>query len=93
MFLTHQSVQFRKALPVQVSHRFAAGSAVFDEDHLVSCAGLVPVMTLAEQTGLRRLLAEKVHISGAADQVRGGEPGAEAGHGDRGDVCGRGLHR
>jgi hypothetical protein len=47
---------------VQVSHRFAASSAVFDDDNLVSCAGLVPVMTLAEQAGLSRLLEEKVHI-------------------------------
>ena len=69
--LTHQSDQFRKALPVQVSHRFAAESAVFDDDHLVSCAGLVPVMTLAEQTGLPELLADKIHIAGAEDQVRG----------------------
>ena len=80
MFLTHQSVQFRKALSVQVSHRFAAGSAVFDEDNLVSCAGLVPVMTLAEQTGLPQLFAEKVSHHDAADQVRGGQPGPEAGH-------------
>jgi len=36
---------------------------VFDDDHLVSCAGLVPVMALAEQTGLSRLLADKVHIA------------------------------
>ena len=35
---------------------------MFDDDHLVSCAGLVPVMTLAEQTGLRRLLDQKVDI-------------------------------
>ena len=61
--LRQQSVQFGKALPVQVSHRFAADSAVFDDDNLVSCAGLVPVMTLAEQTGLSELLAEKVHIT------------------------------
>jgi hypothetical protein len=27
--------------------RFAADSTVFDDDHLVSFAGLVPVMTLA----------------------------------------------
>jgi hypothetical protein len=46
-----------------VSHKFSAGSAVFDDDHLVSCAGLVPVMTLAEQTGLGRLVGEKVHIA------------------------------
>ena len=60
MFLTHQSVQIRKALSVKVSHRFGVGSAVFDEDSLVSCAGLVPVMTLAEQAGLARLLDENL---------------------------------
>ena len=48
---------------MKVSHSFGAGSAVFDDDHLVSCAGLVPVMTLAEQTGLSRLVDEKVHIA------------------------------
>ena len=47
---------------MQVSHRFIASSAVFDDDHLVSCAGLVPVMTLAAQTGLTQLLADKVRI-------------------------------
>ena len=70
MFSTHQSGQFGKALPVQVSHRLAAGSAVFDEDNLVSCAGLVPVMTLAQQTGLGRLLADKVHIT--APRIKSG---------------------
>ena len=62
MFSRHQSDQFGKALPVQVSHRFAAESAVFDDEHLVSCAGLVPVMTLATQTGLPELLADKICI-------------------------------
>jgi hypothetical protein len=58
---------------VKVSHRFAAESAVFDDGNLVSCAGLVPVMRLAEQTGLTPLLADKVLIkvsrikSGAAN--------------------------
>ena len=47
---------------MQVSHRFTRGSAVFDDDNLVSCAGLVPVMTLATQTGLAELLADKVRI-------------------------------
>jgi len=55
---------------VLVSHRFAAESAVFDEGNLVSCAGLVPVMALAEQTELRRLLGEKVHI--AAPRIKSG---------------------
>ncbi|MGH3524699.1 MAG: transposase, partial [Mycobacterium sp.] len=47
---------------MQVSHRFGADSAVFDDDNLVSVAGLVPVMTLAQRTGLPALLADKVHI-------------------------------
>ena len=62
MFFRHQSDQFRKALPVQVSHRFTSASARFDDDHLVSCAGLVPVMTVASQTGLPQLLADKICI-------------------------------
>ncbi len=70
MFLTQQSGQFRKALSVKVSHRFGADSAVFDEDNLVSCAGLVPVMALAEQTGLTALLAEKVSIT--APRIKSG---------------------
>ncbi len=48
---------------MQVSHRFSAQSAVFDDDNLVSCAGLVPVMSLAAQTGLPQLLAAKVDIA------------------------------
>jgi hypothetical protein len=48
---------------VKVSHTFAPASALFDEDHLVSCAGLVPAMTLATQTGLGELLATKVRIA------------------------------
>jgi hypothetical protein len=55
---------------VKVSHRFDRDSAVFDDGNLVSCAGLVPVMTLAEQTGLRRLLGEKVRIT--ASRIKSG---------------------
>ncbi len=42
---------------------FGRGSAVFDEDNLVSCAGLVPVMALAEQAGLSQLLDNKIRIT------------------------------
>ena len=55
---------------MQVSHRFTAASAVFDDDHLVSCAGLVPVMELAAGTGLAQLLADKVCI--AAPRIKSG---------------------
>jgi hypothetical protein len=65
----------REALSVRVSHRFTTGSARFDEDNLVSDAGLVPLLELAEQTGLPQIIAEKVSItnprikSGAANPV------------------------
>ncbi|SUA48680.1 Uncharacterised protein [Nocardia africana] len=47
---------------MRLFHRFAEDSARFDDDDLVSCAGLAPVMTLAEQTGLTGMLTEKVAI-------------------------------
>src|SRR6476620_2673485 len=55
----------RKALSVRVSHRFTTGSARFDEDNLVSDAGLVPLLELAEQTRLPEIIAEKVSIKTA----------------------------
>jgi hypothetical protein len=53
----------REALSVRVSHRFTVGSARFDEDNLVSDAGLVPLLGLAEQTGLAEIIAGKVSIT------------------------------
>jgi hypothetical protein len=70
VFSKQQSIPARKALPVQVSHNFTPASAVFDEDHLVSCAGLVPVMTLATQSHLPQLLAEAVSIT--APRIKSG---------------------
>jgi hypothetical protein len=43
---------------------------VFDEENLVSHAGLVPVMELAEQAGLSRLLDE--HVRFISERVRSG---------------------
>src|SRR5215218_8472984 len=60
----------REALSVRVSHRFTAGSARFDEDNLVSHAGLVPVLGLAEQTRLAEIIAEKVSIT--APRIKSG---------------------
>jgi len=51
-----------KALSVQSSHTFTAGSAVFDERNLVSAAGLVPVLELAEQSGLSELIDSHVDL-------------------------------
>jgi hypothetical protein len=48
---------------MRVSHGV---SAVFDDPNLVSCAGLAPVLALAERCGLHRLVAESVTLSGPA---------------------------
>jgi hypothetical protein len=61
---------FGKAFPVQSSHRFSTESAVFDERNLVSAGGLVPVLELAEQTGLSRLIGE--HVELPSTRVRSG---------------------
>ncbi|MGH9252596.1 MAG: IS1380 family transposase [Acidimicrobiales bacterium] len=41
---------------------WSKATPVFDEDNLVSCAGLAPVMALAEQAGLSELIAERVNL-------------------------------
>ena len=46
-----------------MSHRIKPDSAVFDDDHIVSCAGVAPVMELAFQTGLIELLDSTIHIA------------------------------
>jgi hypothetical protein len=53
---------------MQLSHRCVTGSAVFDEPNLVSSAGLVPVLVLAESAGLR-MLAEQ-HLTVPTDKGR-----------------------
>lgn len=52
------------------AYRWRRDTAVFDEQNLVSHAGLVPVMELAEQAGLSRLLAE--HVRFTSERVRSG---------------------
>jgi hypothetical protein len=49
---------------MQTSHTPAAVSAAFDDRNLIAQAGLVPVMRLAEQCGLTRLVAGKVRVTG-----------------------------
>jgi hypothetical protein len=55
---------------VRVSH---ATTAVFDDPNLVSCAGLAPVLTLAQRCGLHALVAQRVRIhapGGASPEVK-----------------------
>lgn len=57
------------------SYTFTVASAVFDEQNLLSSAGLVPVLELAGQTGLSRLIDKHVDLlstrvkSGAVNPV------------------------
>jgi hypothetical protein len=61
---------------VQGSHAWRADSAIFDEDNLVSHAGLVPLLELAEQAGLSRLLNE--HVRFTSEWVKSGAANATA---------------
>src|SRR5680860_1508408 len=47
---------------MQLSHTPPVVSATFDEPNLVSAAGLVPLMALAGQAGLRELADEHVRV-------------------------------
>jgi hypothetical protein len=73
--LTSYCSEFRKAFSVHSAYTFTVESAVFDEQNLVSAAGLVPVLELAEQAGLSRLIDEHVDLpstrvkSGAVNPV------------------------
>ena len=55
---------------MKLSHGWDRGVAVFDDVNLVSCAGLVPVLELAEQTGLSELLDE--HVRFTSELVKSG---------------------
>lgn len=47
---------------MRLSQSWRQAGIRFDEENLVSCAGLVPVMRLAEDTGLHDLVADAVRI-------------------------------
>ncbi len=55
---------------MKASHAWRRTSAIFDDRNLVSHGGLVPVLELAEQAGLRRLLGE--HVRFTSERVRSG---------------------
>jgi hypothetical protein len=45
-------------------HSAAVTSVQFDDENLVSCVGLVPVMRLAQDCGLAELVAEHLRVAG-----------------------------
>jgi hypothetical protein len=60
---------------VKLLHTAARTGAAFDDPHLVSHAGLVPVMALADRAGLHDLAAEHVRPGGGC----GANPELKAG--------------
>lgn len=54
---------------MKLSHAWSKATPLFDDEHLVSDAGLLPVMALAEQAGLSGLVGEKVNLSSLAPRV------------------------
>lgn len=63
-----------EALSVRLSHQWARALPVFDEGRLVSHAGLVPVMALAEAAGLSGLIESKVRFSSTRVKSAGVNP-------------------
>ena len=59
---------------MQGSHAWRGDSAVFDEDNLVSHAGLVPLLELAERAGLSALL--DAHVRFTSERVKSGAANA-----------------
>ena len=55
---------------MRLLHSLAKTHASFDDPNLVSHAGLVPVMALAERAGMTGLVAEHVRPGGAAGSTR-----------------------
>jgi len=56
---------------VQLSHAWSRATPMFDEENLVSFAGLVPVLVLAERAGLSELIWAKVASSSPGSSRRG----------------------
>jgi hypothetical protein len=61
---------------MKVCHAAAAVDVAFDDPNLIADAGLVPVLALAEQSGLPELVAEHVAITGAVNGA-GANPAAK----------------
>lgn len=60
--LRSQFCRAEKALEVKLPDGWSRAVPMFDDEGLVSCAGLVPVMALAERAGLSELVAGRVDL-------------------------------
>ena len=59
---------------MKLSHAWSKATPLFDDENLVSDAGLVPVMALAEQAGLSELLTERVALASSRVASAGVNP-------------------
>lgn len=59
---------------MQLSHAWSRATPIFDEENLVSSAGLVPVMGLAERAGLSELIADRVRFKTSKVKSAGVNP-------------------
>src|SRR5512133_3578572 len=72
-----QNHRVEEALGVRLSQSWRRAAVRFDEENLVSCAGLVPVMQLAEDTGLGDLVADAVVIDDPPIRSTGVNPAGQ----------------
>ena len=63
---------------MNLTYPIGSVTPVFDEENLIACAGLVPVMDLAEQAGLSRLLGERVDLGATMVASAGVNPAGKA---------------
>lgn len=59
---------------MKLHHGWNKATPIFDDENLVSCAGVVPVMGLGEQTGLSELIGQKVRFKTARVKSAGSNP-------------------
>jgi hypothetical protein len=59
---------------VQLSHVWSRATPIFDDESLVSLAGLAPVMGLAERAGLSQLIGERVAFQATRVRSAGVNP-------------------
>src|SRR5664279_380010 len=64
----------QKALIMKPPDAWARATPIFDDDNLVSFAGLAPVMALAERAGLSELIGERVRFRSTSVASAGVNP-------------------
>src|SRR4051795_6224308 len=72
--LSPDSATPQKALTVKLPDVWSRATPVFDDENLVSYAGLVPVMALAERAGLSDLIRRRVAFTSSRLQSAGANP-------------------